>query len=71
MVISDAFKISLIRAARTGLQAGIGVIVASQAGWLEMSVLQGALVAAGAAFFSAFTVNSSSNFSVKKDPGNS
>ena len=53
MVLSDAFKVSLIRAARTGLQAGIGVIVASQAGWLEMSVLQGALVAAGAAFFSA------------------
>ena len=44
MVISDAFKISLIRAARTGLQAGIGVIVATQTGWLEMSVLQGALL---------------------------
>ena len=53
MVLSDAFKVSLIRAARTGLQAGIGVIVASQSGWLEMSILEGALIAAGAAFFSA------------------
>ena len=53
MVISDAFKVSLIRAVRTGLQAGIGVIVASQSGWLEMSILEGALIAAGAAFFSA------------------
>jgi hypothetical protein len=34
-------------------QAGIGVIVASQSGWLEMSILEGALIAAGAAFFSA------------------
>ena len=53
MVLSDAFKVSLIRAARTGLQAGIGVIVASQSGWLGMSILEGALIAAGAAFFSA------------------
>ena len=53
MVLSDAFKVSLIRAARTGLQAGIGVIVASQSGWLEMSILEGALIAAGAASFSA------------------
>ena len=53
MVLSDAFKVSLIRAARTGLQAGIGVIVASQSGGLEMSILEGALIAAGAAFFSA------------------
>ena len=53
MVLSDAFKVSLIRAARTGLQAGIGVIVASHSGWLEMSILEGALIAAGAAFFSA------------------
>ena len=53
MVLSDAFKVSLIRAARTGLQAGIGVIVASQSGWIEMSILEGALIAAGAAFYSA------------------
>ena len=53
MVLSDAFKVSLIRAARTGLQAGSGVIVASQSGGLEMSILEGALIAAGAAFFSA------------------
>ena len=47
--LTDAFKVSLIRALRTGMQAGVGVIVAAQSGWLEMSVLEGALVAAGAA----------------------
>tara|TARA_S200002703_G_scaffold8317_1_gene8402 strand:- start:398 stop:619 length:222 start_codon:yes stop_codon:yes gene_type:complete len=51
--MNDAFKVSLIRAVRTGLQAGLGVIIAAQSGWLEMSVLEGAVVAAGAAFFSA------------------
>ena len=51
--LTDAFKVSLIRALRTGVQAGVGVIVAAQSGWLEMSILEGALVAAGAAFFSA------------------
>jgi len=52
-VLSDAFKVSLVRAVRTGLQAGLGVIVAAQSGWLDMSVMEGAVVAAGAAFFSA------------------
>tara|TARA_B100001939_G_scaffold127732_1_gene110639 strand:- start:160 stop:384 length:225 start_codon:yes stop_codon:yes gene_type:complete len=51
--MNDAFKVSLIRAVRTGLQAGLGVIIAAQSGWLDMSVLEGAVVAAGAAFFSA------------------
>tara|TARA_B100001939_G_scaffold210832_1_gene181396 strand:- start:328 stop:546 length:219 start_codon:yes stop_codon:yes gene_type:complete len=53
MQLSDAFKVSLIRAARTGLQAGLGVLVATQTGWMEMSTIEGALIAAGAAFFSA------------------
>ena len=48
--MNDAFKVSLIRAVRTGLQAGLGVIIAAQSGWLDMSVLEGAVVAAGAAF---------------------
>tara|TARA_A100001201_G_C4033745_1_gene184527 strand:- start:586 stop:810 length:225 start_codon:yes stop_codon:yes gene_type:complete len=52
-VLTDAFKVSLVRAVRTGLQAGFGVIVAAQSGWLDMSVMEGAVVAAGAAFFSA------------------
>ncbi len=51
--LTDAFKVSLIRAVRTGLQAGFGVIVAAQTGWLDMGILEGAVVAAGAAFFSA------------------
>ena len=52
--LTDAFKVSLIRAVRTGLQAGLGVILAAQSGWLDMSVVEGAVVAGGAAFFSAF-----------------
>ena len=51
--LTDTFKVSIVRAVRTGLQAGLGVVLAAQSGGLDMSVLAGAVVAAGAAFFSA------------------
>lgn len=51
--MSDAWKVALIRAGRTALQAGLGVFVTAQAGWLDVSIVEAAIVAAGAAFFSS------------------